>query len=34
MKNSEVKDLTTGSPLKLILGFSVPMLRGYLFQQF
>lgn len=34
MKNSEVKDLTTGSPLKLILGFAVPMLLGYLFQQF
>lgn len=34
MKNSEVKDLTTGAPLKLILGFAVPMLLGYLFQQF
>jgi putative MATE family efflux protein len=32
-KNS-VRDLTTGSPMKLILGFAVPMLVGYLFQQF
>ena len=28
-----VKDMTTGSPMKLILGFSVPMLMGLLFQQ-
>lgn len=34
MKNGEVKDLTEGSPLKLILGFAIPMLMGYLFQQF
>lgn len=34
MGKSEVKDLTEGSPLKLILGFAVPMLMGYLFQQF
>lgn len=34
MSKSEVKDLTEGSPLKLILGFAVPMLMGYLFQQF
>lgn len=34
MSKSEVKDLTTGSPFKLILGFAVPMLLGYLFQQF
>ncbi len=27
------KDLTTGSPTKLIIGFSIPMLFGYLFQQ-
>ncbi len=28
------KDLTRGNPLPLILGFSVPVLLGYLFQQF
>lgn len=28
------KDLTQGSPMKLILGFSVPLLFGFLFQQF
>lgn len=28
------KDLTTGSPLQLILSFAVPMLMGMLFQQF
>ncbi len=28
------KDMTNGSPMKLILGFSVPLLFGYLFQQF
>lgn len=28
------KDLTTGSPMRLILGFSVPVFFGYLFQQF
>lgn len=28
------KDLTNGSPLKLIIGFAVPMLLGMLFQQF
>ena len=28
------KDLTNGSPMKLILGFSVPLLFGFLFQQF
>lgn len=28
------KDLTTGSPLKLILGFALPMFMGLLFQQF
>ncbi|QTQ13067.1 MATE family efflux transporter [Treponema parvum] len=28
------KDLTRGSPLSLILGFSIPALLGYLFQQF
>lgn len=28
------KDLTVGSPIKLIISFSVPLLFGYLFQQF
>ncbi len=28
------KDLTEGNPLSLILGFSIPVLLGYLFQQF
>ncbi len=28
------KDLTMGSPMKLILGFSVPLWFGFLFQQF
>ncbi len=28
------KDLTEGKPLSLILGFSIPVLLGYLFQQF
>lgn len=31
---SAVKDLTQGNPMKLILGFAVPMLLGLLFQQF
>lgn len=34
MEHSSAKDMTSGSPLKLILGFSVPMLLGLLFQQF
>ena len=34
MTDSAGKDLTAGKPLKLILGFAVPMLLGYLFQQF
>ena len=28
-----VKDMTKGSPMKLILGFAIPMLMGMLFQQ-
>lgn len=28
------KDMTKGSPMKLILGFAIPLLFGYLFQQF
>lgn len=31
---SVTKDMTTGSPMKLILGFSIPLLFGALFQQF
>ena len=31
---SAVKDLTQGNPMKLILGFAVPMLLGLLIQQF
>ncbi len=31
---SSTKDMTTGSPMKLILGFAVPLLFGFLFQQF
>lgn len=34
MGNKLVKDMTTGSPMKHILGFSVPLLFGFLFQQF
>lgn len=32
--SSPAKDLTVGSPMKLILGFAFPMFRGLLFQQF
>lgn len=32
--SSATKDLTTGSPLKLIIGFALPMFLGLLFQQF
>lgn len=31
---SLTKDMTNGSPMNLILGFSVPLLFGFLFQQF
>jgi len=34
MNKSSTKDMTTGSPMKLILGFAVPLLFGFLFQQF
>lgn len=34
MAKSTAKDMTVGSPMKLILGFSVPLLMGFLFQQF
>lgn len=28
------KDMTTGSPVRLIIGFAIPMFLGMLFQQF
>ena len=28
-----IRDMTSGSPMRLILGFAVPMLLGILFQQ-
>lgn len=31
---STTKDMTVGSPMKLVLGFSIPLLFGFLFQQF
>ncbi|MEN8075879.1 MATE family efflux transporter [Clostridioides difficile] len=34
MAKNEVKDLTQGNVFKLILGFSIPLLFGMLFQQF
>lgn len=34
MNRSSTKDMTMGSPMKLILGFAVPLLFGFLFQQF
>ncbi len=34
MFNLMTKDLTEGKPLTLILGFSLPLLGGYVFQQF
>ena len=30
---SAMKDLTVGSPMKLVFGFAVPLLFGFLFQQ-
>ena len=33
MAGKSTKDLTEGSPLKLILGFAVPLIGGMLFQQ-
>ena len=29
-----IKDMTKGSPLKLIISFAIPMFLGILFQQF
>lgn len=34
MAKDTTKDMTVGSPMKLILGFSIPLLIGSLFQQF
>lgn len=34
MGKSAVRDLTSGSPMRLILGFMLPLLLGMLFQQF
>lgn len=34
MAKDTTRDMTQGSPMKLILGFSVPLLFGFLFQQF
>ena len=34
MAKSMTKDMTVGTPMKLILGFSIPLLFGSLFQQF
>ena len=33
MPRSAVKDLTQGSPVRLVLGFAAPLLFGFLFQQ-
>lgn len=33
MARSNVKDMTQGSPLRLVMGFTVPLLFGFLFQQ-
>ncbi|MDD5955260.1 MAG: MATE family efflux transporter [Firmicutes bacterium] len=34
MSNRNMKDLTTGSPMRLLLSFMLPLLLGMLFQQF
>ena len=34
MSKSITRDMTTGSPMRLILGFTIPLLLGFLFQQF
>ena len=34
VKAAPMKNMTEGTPAKLILGFAVPMLLGMLFQQF
>ena len=33
MASNTTKDMTSGSTMKLILGFAVPLLMGMLFQQ-
>lgn len=33
MKSKKMRDMTSGSPMRLILGFLIPMLLGLLFQQ-
>ena len=33
MAKSKAKDMTSGSPMKLIIGFALPLLMGMLFQQ-
>lgn len=33
MEKNTTKDMTTGSPMKLVLGFALPMLLGLIFQQ-
>ena len=33
MARNATRDLTQGSPMKLLLGFSLPLLGGFLFQQ-
>ena len=34
MENRRMKDMTVGSPIRLILGFAIPLFFGMLFQQF
>lgn len=34
MKNQATYDMTSGSPVKLLLGFTIPLLIGNIFQQF
>lgn len=34
MSKNSTKEMTSGSPMRLILGFSIPLLFGMLFQQF
>lgn len=34
MAKDSTRDMTVGSPMKLIVGFSIPLLFGFLFQQF
>lgn len=33
-KNEEIMDMTQGNPMKMILGFAIPLFGGMLFQQF